>query len=344
MKPQMKYLDKVTLVIIVHYRDAYRSLEYYRDVNVNILVADSNPTPFPQHKQYKNVRYFRYAPHTRFNEKMADIFQHVNTSYVAICPDDDFIVPSGIMSCIEFLETHPDYATVQGHYVQFTAEPSGIIMVPLYVGMEDLHIRSDNTADRLKLSMNPCMQWYYSVHRTETLRTFFQDIHSDIPIQTTGEIALTLISAISGKLKILPVFYAARDSYYHPNRPYIPSIVDAKTNPELRREYDIFLSLVTDYFCNMTGRGQVEGRRYVEQAIEDYIAGCKYKRSMKYDQISGIRKILDFIKPFLPEVLLQYYRGWRIHRIIGDTQGYPFTDLEAKKEWKTIESVILKHN
>ena len=340
----LKTLNKTSIIILSHYGDhnISRILDYYRDVNIYILVADSSIVPFPHYKQYINVNYFHYA-NMSFHEKMSAIFSHVNTPYVLLCGDDDFIVPSGIISCIEFLESHPDYAAVQGNHVGFNAERSRIAKGPLYLGVAGLDNNSINTAERVKLSMNPYMHWFYSVHRTENLKFYFQDIHSQIPNQALCEVALTLISAINGNLTILPVFYCARDSYKNINRHVPPSVLEAKTNPELREEYDIFLSLVIDHYCQKAGSSQVDGRRCVEQAIEAYIHNGIAKRSKNIRSISVIRKKLNkFLKPFLPKLLLQYRQRLALKRLIGNIPGYPFFDFEAKKEWEIIKSFILK--
>ena len=342
----LETLNKTTIIILSHYsdQDVSRILYYYGDVNVDILVADSSVVPFPDYKRYKNIRYFHYANFS-FHEKMADIFNHVNTPYVILCGDDDFIVPSGIISCTEFLESHPDYAAVQGHYVNFTAERSRIIKSPLYYGVAGLDIKSINTAERVELSMHPYMHWFYSVHRTENLKFFFQEIHFKISNHALCEIALTLISAINGNLTILPVFYCARDSYKSINRYVSPSVLDTKTNPELREEYNIFLSLVIDHYWQKAGSSQTDGRRCVEQAIEGYIQNSIAKKSKNIRPISVIRnKINIYLKRFSPNFLLQYYQGWRLHRLIGNNRGYPFFDLKAKKEWEIIKSVIIKHS
>ena len=340
-------LNKVTIIILAHYSDydVSRILDYYGDVNVHILVADSSIVPFPHYKQYENVRYFHYANNMSFHEKMEDIFNHVNTPYVQLCGDDDFIVPTGIISCVEFLERNADYAAVQGHVVSFAAKRSGVFTNPLYLQRAGLDIKTANTAERLKLSMNPYMHWFYSVHRTVNLKFYFQAIHSQIPNQALCEVALTLISAINGNLKILPIFYAARDKYKSTQRHVPPSVLDAKTNPELKAEYDDFLSLVIDYFCNKTGSSQVESRRCVERGIEKYFQPHNEKKAKKVPLIPVVgKKATQVLRPFLPKSLLQYRQRLVLKRLIGDIPGYPFFDLEAKNEWEVIKSYILKHN
>ena len=83
----------------------------------------------------------------------------------------------------------------------------------------------------------------------------------------------------------------------------------------------------------------------MEQAIEGYIQNSIAKKSKNIRPISVIRnKINIYLKRFSPNFLLQYYQGWRLHRLIGNNRGYPFFDLKAKKEWEIIKSVIIKHS
>ena len=91
----MDLLKNITIIILTHFHHAclHRILDYYREVNVNILVADSNNKVFPSCESYKNLQYYHY-PGMPFCEKMAKIFHHVITPYVVLCADDDFIIPS----------------------------------------------------------------------------------------------------------------------------------------------------------------------------------------------------------------------------------------------------------
>ena len=329
-------LEEVTIVIPSHYRHnfLYRNLDYHQNVRVSILVADSTNTPFVGQKQYPNVKYFHY-PNSPFHLKMADVFQHVETPYVAMCADDDFMIPSSIKCCIEFLENHSDYASVQGHYVSFR-NGENLEMGPLYTTTIGYHIDANTVEERIKQVMNHGFHQHYSIHHTEILKNFFQENHSHYSNRNLGEIALPLIAAINGKHKVIPVFHMAREAHLSNEKCYSSNL----------KESEICLELVADYFCQKTGSSLNEGLRSIEQAVAPYFKEARFIKKkqashsyLRYGQ-NVKNKIYKSIKPFVPEFILFLRKTIQI----GVIKGYPYFDTEAKKEWETIKSYILKHN
>jgi len=339
----MDLLKNITIIILSHFHHAYlyRILDYYQEVDVNILVADSSNKVFPSCECYKNLQYHNY-PGLPFCEKMAKIFHHVITPYVVLCADDDFIIPSAINYSLKFLDANPKYCSVQGHCVAFS-KVEKVQVYPLYQEHFGYDINGTTAKERINQSFNPYMHQFYSVHRTENLKFFFQEIHSQFTNQAMGELGMVLISAINGKHKILPIFYTARDSFKNPERYIPPNLAQIISDPELRKEYEIFVELAATHFCQKTGSSLAEGKKCIEQGIEIYLKiSTKKKKIISRYNVSNYIKSL--IKTFEPEFLLQYRKNLHLKKIIGDTPGYPFSDTEAKKEWKIIESFILKHN
>ena len=111
--------DKVTLIIPTYNRHNYltRILDYYSNVNLRILVADSSQNEYPFKNTYQ-IDYFHY-PNYMPSKKLADIIQKVKTPYVFMCADDDFIIPRAIEKCIKFLDKNSDYSSAQGIYFSF---------------------------------------------------------------------------------------------------------------------------------------------------------------------------------------------------------------------------------
>jgi glycosyltransferase domain-containing protein len=76
------------------------------------LLEDSEKT-FPG----LDLEYVRYPddldfPH--YYAKMVDALQRVRTPYVKIADNDDFLAPSGLECCLDFLDAHPDYVCCSG--------------------------------------------------------------------------------------------------------------------------------------------------------------------------------------------------------------------------------------
>jgi len=329
-------LKEVTLVIPTHYRHRFlqRNLDYHQNAGLPILVVDSTDIVFFGHKQYPNVRYFHY-PNSPFHLKMADVFQHVETPYVAVCADDDFMIPSSIKCCIEFLENNSEYASVQGHYVSFRLDEK-LEMGAMYTSTIGYHINADTIADRIKQVINHRFHQDYSVHHTETLKYFYQEIHSHYSTRILGEYALPLIASINGKHKVIPVFHVARERHLRGERTFRANMDDS----------EVCIELLVDYYCQKTGSSLSEGQSCIEQAFAPYFKETQInsKKQASHSNLSSgqrvKKKIFESIKPFIPD----FIRLLRISNQIGTIRGYPFLDREAKKEWQSIKYFILKHN
>jgi|SRR3972149_1291159 len=343
-----KYIEKITILIFTHYRQAYlrRVLDYYQDFNLNIAIADSTNNPFFYDKQSKNIKYFHY-PNYPFNTKMAEIFCHVTTPYVLLCADDDFYVPSAIQSCINFLEANQDFSSVQGQSIYFTGTNSKGFDVTLFYVSDKSHEANALTAEeRLMQTMKNYVHQYHSVHRTEIAKCCFQKLHSLYSNRNLGEIGITLVPAINGKHRILPIFYQARERLETAGSLQVPGILEIIANSEMRKEYEIFLEAVTNYFCQQTGYKQSDGRICIEQAMELYLKKVrKYELDdQKFKKPTTYRRFKSLTKACVPIVFLQYLQNLQLKRETKKLPGFPFNDADAKKEWEIIKSFVLKHN
>lgn len=341
-------MDKITFLIITHYRHAYlrRALDYYLHANVNILIADSTDTFFSYHNQHENLRYFHY-PDMPFNMKMIEVFHHVKTPYVVLCADDDFTIPSAVQSCINFLEANQDFSSVQGQSIYFKVTDSKSFDVTLFYVSDKSHEANALTAEeRLMQTMKNYVHQYHSVHRTEIAKCCFQKLHSLYSIRHLGEIGITLMPAINGKHRILPIFYQARERLETAGSLQVPGILEIIANSEMRKEYEIFLEAVTNYFCQQTGHKQSDGRICIEQAMELYFKKIrKYELDdQKFKKPTTYKRFKSITKACVPIVFLQYLQNLQLKRQTKKLPGFPFNDADAKKEWEIIKSFVLKHN
>ena len=108
-----------TLIIPTHNRHNYlkRSIEYFKDLKATVIYCDSSEN---RYKGYigKNMVYL-HLPGKKFAEKILIALEDVNTTYVAQCADDDFILIDSLYKGIDFLEDNKDYKTLVGKYIGF---------------------------------------------------------------------------------------------------------------------------------------------------------------------------------------------------------------------------------
>lgn len=202
-----------------------RILDYYNRYgkDFNIIVADSSSdenkllnkkivSSFPNLEiLYLGDYSKKVTPYYKF----ADAINHAKSKYIVFCPDDDFIVPSAIKECINFMEKNPDYSVVLGMYHAHLLKKRKnkkleFNWTPAYYVAES--IRFDNPFQRLKFHLvNHDIVTLFGIHRTDTMRAIYEEAIDTVSHGRLGEILLTSLTLIFGKMEILPIFYASRE-------------------------------------------------------------------------------------------------------------------------------------
>ena len=118
-------MDLVTLMIPTKNRSQWveRMLNYYSDIGFkhNIYLLDSSDKEF-QVLNSKVVKSFStnlqisyyHLPNTASGDATGSKIQKINSKYIIVTGDDDYLVPRTLMKCISFLEGNPDYNSAGG--------------------------------------------------------------------------------------------------------------------------------------------------------------------------------------------------------------------------------------
>ncbi len=210
----------LTVLITTYNRYPYleRLLNYFlaQPIKFKIIILDSSAENYPR-SMYElleanpQIERKSFYPTTTIPEKISEGLLDVDTKYAVICADDDFLVPSGLKSCIEFLESNPSYASAHGRYINHMIKDK-FIWSSLYG--KALSIRSETSFDRLMtmLTSSKVSYPFYAVHKTSDLLSIWKHtkVYSgSIPF---NEIISSACSVMVGPSKILPVFYSSRES------------------------------------------------------------------------------------------------------------------------------------
>lgn len=139
----LSLLKKLTVVIPTYNRNYYlsRCLWYHSHFPFGeIIVADSSPEEKKAvnretvqklvEKRGANIRYLEYPPETEryggdIYRKWGDALQHVETEYSQFCTDKEFLIPTTLCKCIDFLEKHKDYDMAAGPHYTIKSLKSG---------------------------------------------------------------------------------------------------------------------------------------------------------------------------------------------------------------------------
>ena len=327
-------LDKLTILVLTHYNDrnAYMVLDYYRETEAKILIADSSENRLSYEEEFANARHLDCVGMV-FKDKMEYAVRQIETPYAVLCADDDFISSAGLRSCIEFLETNPDYASAQGRYVSFkwSGELDDWVVSPAYGHAADLDVNDETAEGRMNQLMARYMHVFYSVHRSSALYDFFTKVHAHFVNGRLVELALALTSTICGKHKILPLFYGARDLRRSASSPVeLEGLFEIAADPSKKVEYENFINVIARYYKEKSGKHLSECERGVKSALNLYL-------DRSGSRVRGARlkkRVRDMLRPLVPEFVLR-----RRRKILSR----PRIDRETLSQWKEMKSLILKH-
>lgn len=211
----MNKLDNITLLIPTHERHNYlnRILEYYKQDEIKIIIADSSPAKYDETKLNPSIKYYHY-PAIGLPQKLSMAFKLIETEYVVMCSDDDFIIPAGINSCIEFLECNKAFSAAQGNCIAYKKEKKYADYIEMNVMYKDqlaYEISNGNPYDRLALFFNSYRTIFSAVHYTKNLQLAFENVNNKFSNLFLNEYLTAIIPIVKGKYKELPILYQVRE-------------------------------------------------------------------------------------------------------------------------------------
>lgn len=264
--------NSLTLVIPTHNRHQYlsRSLEYYKNCGLPIIVSDSSIEAYSGLDKYEGVEYLHF-PGSSYSHKLPATLSKVKTPYVVMCADDDFIVLETLKKCFEFLESHPDYSVAMGSVIYFSIvnkERFGVEYAPVYKGAIEYNIEDDSAFDRVKHFFRDYRTVYYGLHRTEIIRTAFENTESTRNLLLYEYIS-GLYPLVSGKVKAFPDLYQVREYLGIPQQG-IANIDKIFTDGEMRNEYEELLDQQTESIAAKTAFSKPDIKKHLNQALEKY--------------------------------------------------------------------------
>lgn len=112
-------MNNFTLIIPTHNRHNYlkRSIAYFENSAASIIYCDSSETVY-EGRLGNNMKYL-HLPLTIFSKKILYALNLIETDYVALCADDDFIMLDALSQGINFLNQNKAFATVLGLNIAF---------------------------------------------------------------------------------------------------------------------------------------------------------------------------------------------------------------------------------
>jgi glycosyltransferase domain-containing protein len=311
-----------------------RSIDYYKNFNCNILIADSSEKKmnhvFPDNVVYKHL------PGLSFNQRILLVAETITTPYVCLSADDDYLLELSLITGANFLNDNLDFVSVQGKYLHFKSVDDKIIFSPKY-GPEasSYSVTNEDIYSRVVRAFNPYMHQVYSMQRKDVLISSIRATSSlyDSPHMTMIEFMLSIIPMCHGKHKVLPLLWMARDAAKFerpiayteapPEKSEYLFLNYYKSYQHLIRESQIFLkSENSRIFKNQLG---VEVSQLISDSKEiDNIFNAALNSLIKFYRHDRNRVLLKiFIKLFIPDWVLNYLKKRKpIQHMNGVDENY----------------------
>ncbi len=189
-----------------------RALRYWATLEANIIVADGSQSRFDGVIPI-NVDYIHMPKQSLIN-RLLEMISCIQTPYVVLCADDDFLSEHALNTHVDFLEKNKEYSAVQGIYTRFWINRDSMLLNWIfdYKYANRFKFDSNESTERfLKAMKLPLMHYCYSVMRIDAMNSSLK-LMTGVDEESISTFELSFIAGIMscGKYATLPIFYQAR--------------------------------------------------------------------------------------------------------------------------------------
>jgi len=312
------------------------------DIIVKILADKNNfPNISYQHELYNDAGYKEYY------RKIEHALNKINTKYVMLSDNDDFLLPEGIARSISFLNFNESFVGASGRVGFFYVSPNmkkssnNLFGSPKYIfpeqgGYAPRNIEDVKAAERIKRATDFYNVTYYSVFRTNALHNAATE-NADICFNSL------LSTELFFHLRVL----CAGSVYFDKNSSsYIrqlgtsagdggEDIFHELVSSRLSEDYtNLIRSIIQDSSIEVSEKLIVEKNinifleKYIKNRI---IAQLSHEKTLHNKSRILFRKIMAFILPSYKDILWKYRRSREV-KMSGQ--------IENKNDLITVETCL----
>lgn len=284
----------------------YRTLDYYNQVKLpyKIIITDSsnedvrviNRETIQFFSRNLDIQYHEYQQDISFLSKLISTIDLVETEYVIIPGDDDYLITSTIEKGISFLNKNPDYSVVHGQayvfYLQSSKNSSTIKFIEPYYQRS---IEDEHAGDRLINHLSSYATTFQSIHRTDQLKNSIKSIDLESQGTILFEMYLTSADVLLGKTLALNDLYIIRESSPVRDHPKGPSQYSSwvLTN-SFREPYSISSTYLAHMLSDIENIPFSEAVETVDQAFSGWLIHYLTPDCLRFrmENASGFWKLL----------------------------------------------------
>ncbi|MBP7506359.1 MAG: TIGR00180 family glycosyltransferase [Prolixibacteraceae bacterium] len=321
---------KLTVVLFLKDRVnfTYRWLYYHNVIAFpfRILMADGGKDETIQRvlsgrNSHPNLdyEYYRYpydANYSIYHAKKADILSRVETPFVVLTDNDDFLVVEALRKSVQFLLGNDEYVACGGDLFAFELEPEindlfgnsvNFIHQPPPSGIEQ-----KTAMERVRHHFINYFTTYYDVHRTVVARKLYRQLYEfDTKDVTISELLTSFMTVAMGKVKKLQDAYLLRQVHLDTNC-YREDIMYDRFDRMLREtwsdDFSKFVDAVVGMIIEKDHSSVEEAANNVKKGYRQFIApiitNCLSSdvsipnKSAKSQTVAFLSKLYKFKKMF----------------------------------------------
>lgn len=253
--------DDLTCLVPTYNRPAFlrRLLTFWDHVSAPapIIVIDSSKEKVREENE-RIIREFSPRLPLRYEHvdlpiivKMAAAVNLSKTPYTFFCADDDFILPTGVNTSMEFLRRSPDYVAAQGMIVSVRSVTDYRCRI-----MRGYDLGSDAPGQRFEQIANHWYSTFYAINRTSELQECFRVTLEGPKYEQARiypEFMLSQMTALLGKVKFLHEIYGVWQTHAlneHRNLPAVQELADGI------KHYEHFQEILAKELARYSGLDQ----------------------------------------------------------------------------------------
>jgi glycosyltransferase domain-containing protein len=208
MNENMNSLSQLTIIILSKNRQNFlkRQFEFWKDKSFYVIIIDDSPQSLIIDQTTNNITY--YHSQKDFKYRLLLAIKKIDTNYAIFLPDDEFLIPSCLNSCINYLKINTTYSSCSGRTLEFHVDQkdNSIKFNHRYEFLNNFQITSESKFERVITLANPYMfQPIHSVLRKEvwlSVGKTLERIGNVTPDMI--ELFFGFIAAYHGKLIVIP--------------------------------------------------------------------------------------------------------------------------------------------
>lgn len=299
------YTTLLTIFIPVHNRQYYltRAIAYYieflRSHKIKVIIGDSSKQPWSEKDKYPNLDYIYYGESNNLFKFFDIIHNKINTKYMLMIADDDFVLPNSILSCLDFLEHNNDYSAAYGEFLKFDSLSLKLTNLDYsrlqYYNALSSELPSNSARERILnfFDVENFFMQNHSIVRTSAMKRSVQIQFANNKAMhayrfSDQQYAFSIL--IAGKVKALPILYCLRDNDRMLSKNTVPK--DLKPELEFSDFIQRFLKSGQEYVNDLAKQDHIskeESSFYFGLAIQKLITGRKYKNRVGRDQYQNFK-------------------------------------------------------